>query len=320
MSAIRCAWAAPKLSDCRRRRGFTLVEILVVIAIISVLIALLMPAVQHSREAARATQCRNNLKQMGVAIHNFYDQRQELPPSRNYDHYMTWAFLILPYMESVNLFDDWDPKKKYYYQTDEARLTPIPQYTCPSRRDPMESTDGDDILSPHETSPHVPGITADYACSAGYGPGWNWIHSKGAMIMGRATTIPPTPDGDFAPPGATLEQWKSRTSFNDLTDGVSNTILIGEKHVRPTQYGIAQEDGAIYNGDHPGSFARCGGPGARIARDRFDDYHDNFGSHHDGFCQFLLGDGSVRNINVFISTDILGRLTVRNDGQTANNY
>lgn len=305
------------------RSGFTLIELLVVIAIIGILIALLMPAVQASREAARATQCRNNLKQIGIAVHNFHDQHRFLPPSRNYDHYMTWAFLILPFMEQVNLFDNWDPKLKYYYQSDVARMTPIPGYICPSRRGAMHSTQNDDILSPYETSGHVPGVVSDYACSAGYGPAgvWNWIGSNGAMVIGEATTDPPTvPVNWYAPPGATLETWKSRTAFKDLIDGVSNTVLVGEKHVRPSRFGIAQEDGAIYNGDHPGSFSRCGGPGYPIARTRTEAFNNNFGSDHVQFCNFLLGDGSVRNINVLIATDLLGRLTSRNDSNEVSNF
>lgn len=301
-----------------RLRGFTLIELLVVIAIISVLIALLMPAVQQSREAARRTQCLNNLKQMGVAIHNFHGQKGFLPPSRNYDHYTSWAFLILPHMEQVNLFDSWDPTLKYYYQTDEARLTHIPAYLCPSRRSGMASIRNDDIYSPYETSPHIPGTVADYACSAGYGPAgvWNWIDSNGAMIMGKATTDPPTvPDGSYAPPNAVLKTWSSRTRFRNLIDGTSNTILVGEKHVRPSRYGIAQEDGCIYNGDHPGSFSRCGGPGYPIAKSPTDKFNNNFGSSHPGICNFLMGDGSARNLSVLISTDILGRLTARNDGE-----
>ena len=305
----------------RVRRGFTLIELLVVIAIIGILVALLLPAVQQSREAARRSQCKNNLKQMGIAIHNFHDQYSALPPSRNYDHYTTWAFLILPHLENFNLFSTWDSTLKYYYQSDEARLTRIPVYFCPSRagaRDP--SIRNDDILSPFETSGHVPGIVADYACVAGYGPGWNWINSKGAMIMGDATTEPPTQLGSYAPPGAVLTTWRSRTAFRDLTDGLTHTFLVGEKHFTPRGRGVAPEDGAIYNGDHPGNFSRCGGPGYPIAKSPLDVYRNNFGSAHDQMCNFLLADGSVRSVNVLIATDILGRLTVRNDDEIVSEY
>ena len=298
-------------------RGFTLIELLVVIAIIGVLIGLLTPAVQASREQARRTQCINNLKQMGLAIHMFHNQRDELPPSRNYDHYTSWAFLILPHMEQFNLFSTWDDRLKYYYQSDEARLTAVPAYMCPSRRSGMiPSIAGDDILSPFEISGHVPGVVSDYACSAGYGPAgvWNWIHSKGAFVMGIGTTEPPTvPDGNFAPPGAKLVQWKSRTAFKSLIDGTTYTIVVGEKHVRPTHFGIAHEDGAIYNGDHPGNFSRCGGPGYPIAKSPTDRFETNFGSYHRDSCNFLMADGSVHTVSAFISTDILGRLTDRDD-------
>ena len=117
-----------------QRRGITLVELVVVIAFIGMLISLLLPAVQAARESARRTQCSSSLKQIGLAIQNFHAQRDELPPSRNYDHYATWAFLILPFMEEGNLYDDWDGSVKYYYQSDEARLTPVEHYYCPSRR------------------------------------------------------------------------------------------------------------------------------------------------------------------------------------------
>lgn len=306
------------------RTAFTIIELLVTIAIIGVLVSFMMPAVQQAREQARMTQCRNNLKQIGMAIQNFHSQYNMLPPSRNYDHFTSWAFLILPSLENVNLFDNWDPALKYYYQSDIARQTHIPPYMCPTRRsEPFLSIQNDDILSPYETSGHVPGVVADYACSAGYGPAgvWNWITSNGAMIMGDATTDPPTvPAGNYAPPGARLLTWTSRTSFRDLVDGASNTILVGEKHVRPSRWGIAQEDGAIYNGDHPASFSRCGGPGYPIARGATDIYRDNFGSYHNEICNFNLGDGSVRGVSVYIATDILGRLTARNDNEVVEEY
>ncbi|MEZ6091148.1 MAG: DUF1559 domain-containing protein [Pirellulaceae bacterium] len=300
----------------QNRGAFTMVEMLVVITVIGILMALLLPAVQSSRESANRTNCQNNLKQIGLAIQNFHETRNELPPSRNYDHYSSWAFLILPHLEQLNLFDSWDPTLKYYYQNDVARLTIVPMYECPSRPGgTMISTHFDDILSPHETGPHVPGITGHYACSAGFGPSgtWNWITSNGAMIMGRGKTEPPTPDGQYAPPGAILKSYKSRTAFRDVIDGLSTTILVGEKHARPSAFGRASEDGAIYNGDHPGNFSRCGGPGCPIARTPNSPFQANFGSYHPGICNFVMVDGSVRSINKTISTDILGRLTARND-------
>ncbi len=111
--------------------GFTLIELLVSLAIISILVGLLLPAVQASRESARQTQCTNNLKQIGLAIQNFHAQRKELPPSRNYDHFATWAFLILPFMEEGNLFENWDDSLKYYYQSEEARTTPVATLLLP---------------------------------------------------------------------------------------------------------------------------------------------------------------------------------------------
>ena len=96
-----------------RRGGFTLVELLVVIAIIGVLIALLLPAVQQARESARRTQCVNNLKQVGLAVHNFHDTFGELPPSRIQYEYLGWSAVLLPFMEQTNLYDQLDLKKKY---------------------------------------------------------------------------------------------------------------------------------------------------------------------------------------------------------------
>src|SRR5213076_82519 len=102
------------------RRAFTLVELLVVIAIIGVLVALLLPAVQMAREAARRTQCANHLKQLGLASQNFNDVRGTLPPTRVSNdstdanqNFLTWAILLLPYVEQQNYFSQWDLTMAY---------------------------------------------------------------------------------------------------------------------------------------------------------------------------------------------------------------
>jgi len=92
-------------SNSHRQAGFTLVELLVVIAIIGILVALLLPAIQAAREAARRSQCANNLKQLGLACHNFHDTRKTLPPARYRDKYSTWFAFIMPYLEQSNEYD-----------------------------------------------------------------------------------------------------------------------------------------------------------------------------------------------------------------------
>src|SRR5687767_10121672 len=99
----------------RGRPAFTLVELLVVIAIIGILIALLLPAVQAARESARRAQCANNLKQIGVAVHNYHEARKSLPPCRlaGGTGWATFFVLILPYMEQEQVYDLWDIQKRY---------------------------------------------------------------------------------------------------------------------------------------------------------------------------------------------------------------
>ncbi|HZN35700.1 MAG TPA: DUF1559 domain-containing protein, partial [Pirellulaceae bacterium] len=97
----------------RPRAGFTLVELLVVIAIIGVLVALLLPAVQAAREAARRSSCQNNLKQIGLATHNFHDVYNQLPPLRVNNNRATWFVLIMPYMEQENIERLWRYDQDY---------------------------------------------------------------------------------------------------------------------------------------------------------------------------------------------------------------
>jgi prepilin-type N-terminal cleavage/methylation domain-containing protein len=147
------------------RRAFTLIELLVVIAIISVLIGMLLPAVQKAREAANRITCANNLKQIGLAMHMHHNDHDRLPPSRLSGDRATWAVLILPYLEQDALYRQWNLQWNYVQQTNTARQTAVKGYFCPSRRGPSDglSVSGDIIRVPDGPDIHFPGALGDYA-------------------------------------------------------------------------------------------------------------------------------------------------------------
>ena len=292
-----------------RRRGFTLIELLVVIAIIAILIALLVPAVQKVREAASRSQCANNLKQIGLAIQGFHDTWKFFPASRMDHHYATWAVQILPQMDQMPLYAQWDLTQKYYYQTLGAQSGQVSAYYCPARRPAGTFSRVGDV--PDNGTPdtlHHPGALGDYACVVGDNAGpagsfYNEPGANGSIIIGDMSQG--------------FGKWRSRTKVATILDGLSNTLFIGEKHVLQTRFGDAG-DGSIYNGDHPDNFSRIGGPGYGIASKPTATYNTQFGSYHPGVCHFLFGDGTVRALDVTINTTILGYLTVRNDGNPVN--
>lgn len=155
-----------------RRSGFTLIELLVVIAVIAILVGLLLPAVQWVREAANRTHCANNLKQIGLAMLHYADDKGALPPSRMQNGSATWAVLILPYLEQRDFYNQWNLNVPYDQQTASVRQKPLSIYFCPTRRDhfmaPTLSLAGDEATLPDGTlGPNNPGALGDYAVNIG---------------------------------------------------------------------------------------------------------------------------------------------------------
>ena len=194
------------------RQAFTLVELLVVIAIIGILVALLLPAVQAAREAARRISCSNNSKQLGIALHNYHDSHGSFPPESVwvYDHgktgdpanyvarNFTWISMLLPYIEQEQLGDQIVQELPIWGQTDQSNKlivsTQLKVLTCPS--DPQLSQDGD--------MSHDMAFT-NYAGAEGY----DWWARKNDRLGGVFTL-------------------NSATKFRDILDGTSNTIALGE--------------------------------------------------------------------------------------------
>lgn len=232
-------WMSPK------RRGFTLIELLVVIAIIAVLVALLLPAVQNAREAARRSSCTNNLRQIGLAIHNFHDAKNRLPSSGRPEAAATVRFglftHLLPYIEQQVLYDRYDPSVNWSHANN-APVTSviIPTYRCPSSPTHNNVLDHnpDGFLGTVTTWVGVV-ATGDYGGSLGVAPALQtFVESQSPVpfiVVGStqqtssvSTNSSITTNGFFPK--------NSRLGFGDITDGLSNTVAIWESGGRPYVY------------------------------------------------------------------------------------
>ncbi|MBW8883374.1 MAG: DUF1559 domain-containing protein [Planctomycetia bacterium] len=306
-----------------QRFGFTLVELLVVIAIIGVLVALLLPAVQMARESARRTQCGNHLKQLGLAAQNFDDTRGWLPPTRVSNdgsdpnqNFVTWAVLILPYVEQQNYYSQWDVTMAYELHNVQVTKQVVPVYFCPSRRRPTAAYSND----------NPSGGLSDFAACGGRGPndgvGADGVpnqYAHGAMLCAR-WSMQPSP--------LRVASWQGLIRFANITDGTSQTMLIGEKNVRRTTKWGQGEDRTVYGWTNANNVRRYAGLDNKDGTSQYklDGFTANevtqaidnrtFGGLHPSVVQFVFCDGSVHPLQRNTSLVILGQLSEIDDGQT----
>ncbi len=338
-----------------RRRGalfgFTLVELLVVIAIIGILVALLLPAVQAAREAARRTQCKNNLKQVGLAVLTYHDSHRSLPPFRVGDWDRTWLQLILDYMEETQLKDLWDPQLgNFYGQSRLCRTATVSAYMCPSQRHDSTVTIGPHTSMPSgvdrmdpETGLPWEGAISDYRAVAGStctvylsppevikGTEYSKIlynkynNNNSHLADGPIPGSDPsswTKVGPATIPG--IAKFRAMTSLSSIADGTSKTLLGGEVSRAEAERGQA------YNGDNfPGVWVGelkgfCPNCGIPPDRNKLGYITDNqtypeefrFGGVHPGVAQFVMCDGSVQAISKSINLPVMDAMATREGGE-----
>lgn len=332
----------------RRIRGFTLIELLVVIAIIAILIALLLPAVQQAREAARRTQCKNNMKQIGLALHNYHDVYNQFPINYSTtfttnNTTMSWMVTILPYIDQAPLFNQVDPN--FGINNDPRQLNPaatanpanpsngwvakqiIPAYKCPS-----------------DTSDNVMGSRANY--------GGNWAVNSYKGVAGGNWTWGSwqnrPANGQFPPASADRFQHNQghgldrgnglifrgnsfaySNSFKNITDGTSNSFAVGEavaKYCTHTWWwwfnGVTATCSVPLNAP-----AVCAAANPNNSDDQnltlcAGDWPNNysFKSQHVGGGQFTMCDGAVKFISENIDLTVYRTLATIAGGETVGEF
>src|SRR5262249_37900362 len=176
--------------------------------------------------------CSNNLKQIGLAVHNYHDAFGQLPPDHIADDWATWAVLVLPYLEQDALYRLWNLQYRAYEQPNAGGDDPMPRnlkvFFCPSRRGPPPTYSVNDPASPRDPRP---GGLGDYASCGGHNG------SSGALLPAQvlqavdAAGNPLATLGSTSPPRSRCLAFRSQTNFAAVTDGLSNTLLIGEKYI-----------------------------------------------------------------------------------------
>lgn len=293
-----------------RRNAFTLVELLVVIAIIGVLVSLLLPAVQAAREAARMSQCKNNLRQVGIALHNSHNVHNSLPAGWNANTPegapgWGWATTILPQLEQGNLYDGAlkrnlpisDPANQF------GREQVVPNFICPSDPGPKAFLiGGGGVEEEEEEGEH----DHDHAHSVDDGtPLFKVAKSNYVGMFGTSEIEDAPSDGN----GVFFHN--SQVNFAHVRDGLSNTIFAGE---RSSRFGGSVWSGVIPDANE--AMARIVGV-ADHSPNHHEHHFDDFSSSHPSGAHFLIGDGSVRILNDEIDPVLYQALSTRAGGEVA---
>ncbi len=330
----------------RKSRGFTLIELLVVIAIIAVLIALLLPAVQQAREAARRSSCKNNLKQLGLALHNYEGTFKMFPPSRinltGPNFQKTWLTMCLPYLDQAPMYNLYDANLNWYdVPNDPATTTALSVAMCPSSPGAV-STPTSALYSAVSS-----GVRTDTpAWAQGDYGSINAVRNGLQVASGGVSWGVKEKDGG-------LGRGPNGVALGKFTDGLSNTMLVGEDAGRPMLYNFHKPaknpktglpasgtdwtadgwgwadinngfsldgtgtDGVNNATSGSGTVTLAAGGGACYINCSND---SEFYSFHTGGVHVLMGDGSVRFLSENLSGQTLIALTTRGYGDIVGEF